>query len=55
MQVVQEPLTCILTDAGELVAIARRNGHVLMYEAREMDSSRHTKLLEELAKQKPSQ
>jgi hypothetical protein len=50
MKITQEALTCILNDKDELVAVTRRNGHVVTYLAKEVNSDQHTKLLEEIAK-----
>lgn len=51
MKVQEEAVTCVLNDKDELVAVARRNGHVTFYDTKEMGIDKVTKMLQAMVPQ----
>lgn len=53
MKILELGLTAIVNDKDELVAVSRKNGHVITYLCKEVNNDQFTKLLESLANNKP--
>lgn len=48
MKILELGLTAIVNDKDELIAVTRRNGHVITYLCKEANNDQFTKLLEQL-------
>ncbi len=48
-----ESLVSVLDDKGELIAVSRKNGHILTYLCKEVNMTEYTKLLTSIAAKEP--